>query len=205
MPRYFSLTALERFRHRKRLRIGPGGRIARDALFSVDRSSHIHIGKDCRIGPGVILATYGGFIEIGDGASINPYSVLYGHGGLRIGNVVSIATHCTVVPANHVFDRTDIPIRRQGLRRQGIVIADDVWIGANAVVLDGARIGEGCVIAAGSVARGELEPMGVYGGVPARRLKTRGDASAPRGGDDMGKSAIALGPQAKPDTSDSGM
>lgn len=173
MHQPFRPTAWQLFRHRKRLRIGPDSRIHPSVVLSVGRLSHIHAGKNCGIGQGVILATYGGFIEMGDNVNINPYTIFYGQGGLTIGDKVSIAAHCTFVPANHVFTRTDIPIRDQGLVRLGIAIGSDVWISANCTILDGASIGDGCVIAAGSVVRGSTDPYCVYGGVPARKLKAR--------------------------------
>lgn len=176
MPRYFNLTSLERFRHRNRIRIGAGTHIDRRALFSITNNSHIHIGAKCNIGPGVVISTHGGTIDIGDAVTVNPYTVLYGHGGLRIGNHVSIAAHCTFVPANHNFDRLDVLIRDQGLSKRGIVVGNNVWVAANCTLLDGVRLGDGCVIAAGAVVCSDVEPDGVYGGVPARRLRLRGAA-----------------------------
>lgn len=187
MPRYFHLTVLERFRNRDRIRIGAGTSIDGRALFSLTGTGAIRIGAGCKIGPGVVLATHGGSIEIGDAVTINPYTVLYGHGGLRIGNQVSIAAHCTFVPADHRFDRTDVPIRDQGLSKRGIVVGDDVWVAANCCVLDGVRLGDGCVIAAGAVVCADVEPNAVYGGVPARRLQMRGAAPA------SGDASIAAG------------
>jgi acetyltransferase-like isoleucine patch superfamily enzyme len=85
-------------------------------------SGMITIGPNCLILPGAILATYGGNISVGSNVSVNPYTVLYGHGGLRVGNDVRIAAHVTVIPANHTFDDPTIPIRRQRLVSRGIVI-----------------------------------------------------------------------------------
>jgi acetyltransferase-like isoleucine patch superfamily enzyme len=86
---------------------------------------------------------------------------------------VRIATHVVIIPANHVFTNPDLPICRQGLTCKGVTIEDDVWIGCNVTVLDGAHIGRGSVIAAGSVVRGRVEPWSVMGGVPARVIKMR--------------------------------
>ncbi|MBP2237136.1 acetyltransferase-like isoleucine patch superfamily enzyme [Sinorhizobium kostiense] len=122
-----------------------------------------------------MLIPYGGAISIGDDFSLNPYSVLYGHGGLNIGNSVRIAAGCVIVPANHVFNDPHTAIRNQGLTKLGIAIEDDVWIGANVTILDGAHISRGCVIAAGSVVRGRTESFGVYAGVPARMIGRRGE------------------------------
>lgn len=122
-----------------------------------------------------MLIPYGGEIRIGDDFSLNPYSVLYGHGGLRIGNSVRIAAGCVIVPANHVFRDPHTAVRNQGLTKLGIVIEDDVWVGANVTILDGAYISRGCVIAAGSVVRGRTEPLGIYAGVPAKLVRRRGE------------------------------
>lgn len=181
MHKPFSPSRLNRFRYRKSLLIGEGGKIAPSVTFSINRGSCIRLGPRCHISQGAILATCRGWIELGEDVSVNPYSILYGHGGLRIGNQVRIAAHCVIVPANHKFDRTDLPIFRQGQTRQGIVIGDDVWIGAHCTILDGAVIGSGAVIAAGAVVHGHVDPGSLYGGVPARKLKARGaPAGTPR-------------------------
>lgn len=121
-----------------------------------------------------MLIPYGGEITIGNDFSLNPYSVLYGQGGLKIGNDVRIAAGCVIIPSNHIFSDVSKPIRLQKLSKLGITIEDDVWLGANVTVLDGAHISTGCVIAAGAVVRGKTEPYGIYGGVPAKLIKIRG-------------------------------
>lgn len=153
--------------------IGKGSRIGAYCELSSVSGGALNIGKRCDVGRGALLLTYGGTLQIGDDCSINPYCVIYGHGGLKIGNHVRIATHTVIIPANHSFDRLDIPICRQGLSMQGIVIDDDVWIGANVVITDGVHIGTGAVIGAGSVVTSNVEPHAVYAGVPARILKHR--------------------------------
>jgi len=122
---------------------------------------------------GVILATYGGSIEIGPNAYLGPYCVLYGHGGLMIGRNCMIGAHTVVVPANHGFSRTDLPMNAQPLTHEGIAIEDDVWIGAGCQVLDGVRIGHGAIIGAGSVVTGDVDPFSVAVGVPAKVVRSR--------------------------------
>ena len=100
-------------------------------------------------------------------------SVIYGQGGVVIGNNVRIAAHTVIVPSNHIFTDTTIPIYLQGLSKKGIVIKDDVWLGAGVKVLDGVTIETGCVIGANSVVTKSTDSYGIYIGVPARLLKKR--------------------------------
>jgi len=161
-----------------RVRIGRRTRIAPSARIKAGKG-RIVIGKYCRIRSYAILASQGGQITLGDYVSINPFSVLYGRGGLRIGSNVLIAAHVTIIPANHLFDRTDELIRKQGERAAGITIGDDVWIGTGARILDGVTIGHGSVVAAGSVVTKDVQPFNVVAGAPAKFVRRRGE----RGGE----------------------
>ncbi|MCO5732330.1 acyltransferase [Rhizobium sp. SSA_523] len=112
-----------------------------------------------------------GDIKLGDNVSVNPYACLSGR--VTIGNDVRIASHVSIVGFNHGFDDLDTPIFRQPLTSKGIEIEDNVWIGANAVILDGVRIGTGSIVAAGAVVSQDIPPFSIAGGVPARVLKSR--------------------------------
>jgi acetyltransferase-like isoleucine patch superfamily enzyme len=117
-----------------------------------------------------------GDVVIGENSYLNSGCVIYSGHGVQVGRDVLIAANCTLAATNHAFDDPDRPIRLQGFQpsRGGIVIEDDVWIGANCVVLDGAHLGRGCVVAAGSVVRGVLAPGMVYAGQPLRAIRPRG-------------------------------
>jgi acetyltransferase-like isoleucine patch superfamily enzyme len=138
-------------------------------------SETIQLGEDSQIQPFAYLQTDGAKIKIGKNCSVNAYAVLYG--GLSIGNFVRIAAHTVIIPSNHNFDRTDIPICKQGTSSQGITIDDDVWIGAGVKILDGVHVATGCVIGAGSVLNASTEPYGIYVGAPARLIKFRNETS----------------------------
>ena len=142
------------------------------------RAGRIEIGEGTIIQPFAFLHTHAGLIRLGKDCSVNSYAVLYGEGGLEIGDHVRIAAHTVIVPGNHQFERSDIPISQQGLTHKGIKIEDDVWIGAGVKILDGVQIARGCVIGAGSVVTRSTEPYGVYVGAPARRIKNRGQDEA---------------------------
>lgn len=137
------------------------------------KNGSIHIGENFKAGNGVNIMTYGGSIKIGDNCTINNYSVIYGHGGLEIGKDVIIATHCTIIPANHNFNNINKPIRLQGNNYKGIKINDDVWIGSNCVILDGVEIGKGAIIGAGSIVNKDIPEYSIAVGNPARIIKYR--------------------------------
>ena len=139
-----------------------------------------------RIGPKTVIDSFvkikpaGGMgdVVIGAECAINSGTVIYTGNGVRIGDAVAIAANCTFAPTNHaIADRTR-RIKDQGFQpsKGGIVVEDDVWIGANVVLLDGAIVRKGAVIAAGSVVRGEVEAYAVYAGAPARKIGERGGA-----------------------------
>lgn len=141
------------------------------------RGSRIEIGAGCQIDSFVKIKPVGGSgdVIIGEQSYINSGTVIYSGNGVRIGDHVLIAANCTLAPINHEFwDRRKLIVEQRFMpSRGGIIVEDDVWIGANCVILDGAIIRQGCVIAAGSVVRGELPAYGVYAGSPAVQLRTR--------------------------------
>lgn len=148
-------------------------KIFENVVFDTRFGGSIAIGEDTELLNGVLIMTYGGTIEIGSSCSINPYSILYGHGNLKIGNNVLIAAHTVIIPANHVFSDINTPINLQGITKKGITIEDDVWIGAGCKILDGVTVGKGAVIAAGAVVNKDVQPYTIVGGVPAKELKKR--------------------------------
>ncbi|MBI2791880.1 MAG: acyltransferase [Gammaproteobacteria bacterium] len=141
------------------------------------RGSALYIGQQSFIDSFVKIKFVGGTenIWIGDNCYINSGCVLYSGNGIKIGNNVLIAANCTLSPVNHAISDKSRPIKLQGFQpsKGGITIEDDVWIGANTVILDGAFIPTGCVIGAGSLVKDKLEPYSVYAGNPLRLIKPR--------------------------------
>lgn len=117
-----------------------------------------------------------GDVEIGSNCSINPYACISGK--VRCGNGVRIASLVSIVGFNHGFDDPNIPINDQPHETLGITIGDDVWIGANAVILDGVTIGSGAVIAAGAVVTKDIPDLAIAAGVPAKVVRRRGETAA---------------------------
>ena len=108
------------------------------------------------------------FIRIGRDSLIGELNVLRGQGGITIGDRVFTAPLVQMLAVNHIYDDPNRPMVEQGITAEGIEVADDVWIGAGAILTDGIRIGKGAVIAAGAVVTQDVPPHTVVGGVPAR-------------------------------------
>ena len=159
------------------LSIGENTRIEELVRLQSGSASHtsefVKIGNHCSIRANAHIYAMGGSVTIGSHCSVNPYCVLYGTGTLVIGDFVRIAAHTVIVAAMHKFDRRDIPIHKQGSTAKGIVIEDDVWVGAGVTILDGVRVGTGAVLAGGAVVTTDVEPFSIVGGIPARKISSR--------------------------------
>lgn len=92
-------------------------------------------------------------------------------GPVTIGNHVNLAQGITVTGLNHNFEDITRPIDEQGVDTMAVTIEDDVWIGANAVILPGVTVGKHSVVAAGSVVSRNVPPYSVCAGVPAKVIK----------------------------------
>lgn len=116
-----------------------------------------------------------GDVYIGRNTYINSGVVIYSGNGVKIGANVLVAANCTLAPVNHEYKKKDKTILEQRFKpsKGGIIIEDDVWIGANSVILDGAIIGKGAVVGASSLVNGELKPYSVNIGIPAKRKSFR--------------------------------
>ena len=136
------------------------------------RGSRILVGAHSMIDAFVKIKPVGGSgdILIGAHTYINSGCVLYSGNGITIGNNVAIAANCTLAPVNHAYREKSKLISEQGFlpSKGGLIIEDDVWIGANCVILDGAILRRGVVVAAGTIVRGELAAYGIYAGSPMK-------------------------------------
>lgn len=110
-------------------------------------------------------------IRIGRDSLVGEYSIIRGQGGVQIGDRVYTSPFTQIIAVDHVFDDPDRSFVEQGITAEGIVIEDDVWLGAGVVVTDGVRIGKGAVVAAGAVVTRDVPPHTVVGGVPAKPIK----------------------------------
>jgi acetyltransferase-like isoleucine patch superfamily enzyme len=146
-------------------------------IYPSTRGSRIVIGAHTQVDAFAVIRAVGGRgdVVIGEYCRVNPHCVLYSGNGIRLGDHVLVAPHVSIVPTNHAFERRDIPIdqQRHQASRGGVVIEDDVWIGAQSVILDGAHLERGSIVAAGSIVLGRVPAYQVWGGSPATFLKER--------------------------------
>ena len=161
------------------LEVAEGAFVSPDARITPSvRGTKIIIGAHTQIYEFVCIRAVGGNgdLVMGQHCYINPGCVIYTGNGITMGDYVLLAPGVMLMPTNHAYERRDIVIRHQGFlpSKGGIVVEDDVWIGANCVLLDGAVLRQGCVVAAGSIVRGELQAYSVYAGQPLRVVGVRG-------------------------------
>lgn len=137
----------------------------------------IYIGENSIVMHGAVLHVYNfrglpnSGITIGRNSLIGEYSVIRGQGGVTIGDRVYTSPFTQILAVNHVYSDHRRPFVDQGITAEGIVIEDDVWLGAGAIITDGVRVGKGAVVAAGAVVTKDVPPHTVVGGVPARQIK----------------------------------
>ena len=153
------------------LRKRAGAKFGCDCFISPEAqvlTEQLTLGDRSWIASGAIVR---GYVHFGCDCSVNPYAHIAGN--VRIGNNCRIAGGTAIYGFNHGIERVDIPIKDQPVSSRGITIGEDVWIGANAVIVDGVSIGSHCVIAGGSVVSNSFPPYQIIGGNPARIVRDR--------------------------------
>lgn len=157
------------------------------ANLSIDKNCHIDalsdegivFGNNVSIGKNTTIECSGSMKELGKGFKVGNNVGLGTHGffgcagGIEIGNDVIFGNYVSLHSENHNYSDNVIPIRLQGVNRKGIKIGNDCWIGAKTTFLDGAEIGNGCIVAAGAVVRGKFPDNSIIGGIPAKVIKNR--------------------------------
>lgn len=187
MLRMDGIAAIERgvrLRFANHIRLGNGAYLD-EGVYIHACPNGVTIGANTLVMHGAVLHVYNfrnlphAGITIGRDSLIGEYNVIRGQGGVTIGDRVYTSPLVQIVAVNHVFDDPTRPFVEQGITAQGIVIEDDVWIGAGAIITDGVRVGKGAVVAAGAVVTRDVPPHTVVGGVPARVLREI-DGAAPK-------------------------
>ena len=164
-PRWYVRLLAPLYQHR-----GRGSKIYWSARMDTPPYRRFWLGKRSVIESYCCINNAVGDVTIGDYTRIGIHCTVIGP--VCIGNNVNLAQGITVTALNHNFDDTTKRIDEQGVSTKPVVIGDDVWIGANAVILPGVTIGRHCVVAAGAVVTKDVPDNTVVGGVPAKVLKT---------------------------------
>lgn len=160
------------------IQIDPSARISH--LADIEESQFgtiIRVGANSVIDSFVKIKPVGGRgdVLIGSHSIVNSGCVIYSGNGVTIGDNVAIAANCVFAPVNHEYRDRNRLIRDQRFRpsKGGILVEDDVWIGAGCVLLDGAILRRGCVIGAMSLVGGEVPAYSIQAGNPLRVLGYR--------------------------------
>ena len=163
-PRWYIRLLAPLYQHR-----GRGSKIYRSARMDTPPYRRFSLGDHSVIESYACVNNAVGDVIIGDSTRIGLHNTIIGP--VTIGSHVNLAQGITVTALNHNFENPDLRIDEQGVSTKPVVIGNDVWIGANAVILPGVTIGEHCVVAAGAVVTKDVPPRSLVGGVPAKVIK----------------------------------
>ena len=135
----------------------------------------VFLGDNVAIYENAILIPGHGYIAIGDNSHIDSLTVIHGSGGVKIGDKVAIASGVIIYSQTNQYKEGSKPIVDQPIIYGKVIIEDDVWIGAGAIILPNVKIRKGAIIGAGAVVpmNNELKEYTIYVGVPAKPLKKR--------------------------------
>lgn len=157
------------------MQIGPGTLLGH---VSVPWPHSVRLGRACMLEDNVELHYNGPYtpevrIDIGDNVYISSGVQFNIEERLLVGRDVMIGSGTRLIDHNHGFSRRDLPIRAQPSSSAPITIGDDVWLGANVLILKGVQVGCGSIVGAGSVVLRSIPPGQIWAGNPARFLKPR--------------------------------
>lgn len=164
-PRLWVKLFVNPFKHKK----GKGSLIRRNTRMDVLPFNGFSLGKNSTIEDYTVVNNGMGDVTIGDGVRVGLSNVIIGP--IVIGNNIIIAQHVVMSGLNHGYEDINTPIRLQPCTTSKIIIEDDCWIGANAVITAGVTIGKHSIVAAGSVVTKSVPPYSIVGGNPAKILK----------------------------------
>lgn len=140
--------------------------------YAVCRIFFKHLRGFCWIDPGVTIVNANG-LSVGRHFGCNTGSYIGAAGGITVGDYVLIGTNVTIASAVHPIEGREPPVFARPVVPAPVVIEDDVWIAAGAVILPGVTLRRGTVIGANSVVTRDTEAYGVYAGAPARFIRSR--------------------------------
>lgn len=162
-PRWYIRLLAPLYQHR-----GRGSKIYGSVRMDTPPYRRFFLGRHSVIESYCCINNAVGDVVIGDYTRIGIHNTIIGP--VCIGNHVNLAQGITVTALNHNFEDKTKRIDEQGITTKPVIIGDDVWIGANAVILPGVTIGKHCVVAAGAVVTKDVQDNTIVGGVPAKEI-----------------------------------
>jgi acetyltransferase-like isoleucine patch superfamily enzyme len=163
---------------REMLALSPGASV--DATVQVRSPERLRLGANTRIDAGVLLhcggmdwAAESGGITIGSDCYLGPNAVLFGAGGIEIGDFVGIGPGCVITSHQQTFSEPGVEFLKQPMKFATIIIERDVCINSNATICPGVRLGAGSIVGAGAVVTKDVPPGAVVMGIPARVIRNR--------------------------------
>ncbi len=162
----------------KNIQFGKSVTIDHHCVIDGFASDKIILGDCVKIGAYSSLSStshfskYGKGLKIGNNSAVGQFTEFGAAGGITIGHDVIMGSYVSFHSENHNFsDKTQL-IRNQGVTSKGIIIGNNVWVGAKVTFLDGCEVGNHSVVAAGAVVNGIYPDYSIIGGIPAKVLKT---------------------------------
>lgn len=165
--------------NRNRLTIASGVSIGRGVLIDALAENGISLGCASTIDVNAVVRGSGSIRRLGKGVRVGPraaigaFNFIHGGGGVDIGEDVLLGPDVKIFSENHNFAHRSLPIIEQGETPAEVRIGSGAWIGASTTILAGVEIGEGAIIAAGSVVSRSVDPYIIAAGSPAKKLRDR--------------------------------
>lgn len=163
-PRWYIRLLAPLYQHRGRHSV-----IHHSVRMDTPPYRQFRLGRYSVIESGTCINNAVGDVIIGDYTRVGLHNTIIGP--VNIGHHVNLAQGITVTALNHNFENSEKRIDEQGVCTTPVVIEDDVWIGANAVILPGVRVGTHSVVAAGAVVTKDVPPHSIVAGIPAKIIK----------------------------------
>ena len=163
-PRWYIRLLAPLYQHRGRHSV-----IHHSVRMDTPPYRQFRLGRYSVIESGACINNAVGDVIIGDYTRIGLHNTIIGP--VNIGHHVNLAQGITLTALNHNFEDSEKRIDEQGVSTTPVVIEDDVWIGANAVILPGVRVGTHSVVAAGAVVTKDVPPHSIVAGIPAKIIK----------------------------------
>jgi acetyltransferase-like isoleucine patch superfamily enzyme len=147
--------------------------LGRRLELQIGRRGEIRFGRFVWIGDGTKIRCHEGVVEIGDKTVLGQECTISAYQRVRIGEQCVIADRAMFIDFDHGVIEVERPIRQQGIYKRDVIVGSNVWIGYNACLLRGVRVGDNAIIGSNSVVTKDVPANAVVGGVPAKVIRMR--------------------------------